>query len=331
MRLFRFMALLAFLPLVGVSQPIETPSPDRISIAVVPKGTNEEVWRAIHAGAIKARNELKEEGIELEILWKDSSSILRREQEIQVVDTYTGQRLSGILVASLDREKLEEPVRVDAVSKLPTVFINAALDADQAISYVATDNFNAGVAGADRIAQLIDEVGNVIVFRDKIGDINAEAHEAGFIERIKLKYPSIRLISMDRHAGTTYEGAYDASEYLLNRYGRRVNAVYASSELGTRSMLTALRDFQLAGQVYLVGSGADEQVVSAIRSGEVHGVIVSNPFRMGYLGVTTLVDHIQGRTIPTVVDSEITMITLGNLDTDEIVELLNPPISDYLD
>ena len=116
MRLFRFMALLAFLPLVGVSQPIETPSPDRISIAVVPKGTNEEVWRAIHAGAIKARNELKEEGIELEILWKDSSSILRREQEIQVVDTYTGQRLSGILVASLDREKLEEPVRVDAVS-----------------------------------------------------------------------------------------------------------------------------------------------------------------------------------------------------------------------
>lgn len=331
MRLLLLFALLASAPLSGLIAQSPVESPEKISIAVLPKGANEDFWQAIHAGAIKARNELREEGIEVDVLWKDNSAEKSRDQEIQIVDTFTGQRLSGIIVASIDEDELDQPVRIDTVNNLPKIYIGSALSANQLISYVATDNFNVGVAGADRVAQLIDNVGNVIVLRDTDGDSNAEAREAGFIERIKLEYPSIRLISIDRHAGGTYQGAYEASEYLLNRYGRRVNAIYASSELGTSAMLAALRDFEIAGQVFLVGTGSGDETIEAIRSGDVHGIIVSNPFRMGYLGVTNLVDHIQGRNIPTIVDSGITVVTLGNLDSDEVVELLNPPIGELVE
>lgn len=303
--------------------------PREISIAVVPKGTNKERWQAIHSGAMKASKELANEGLVVNILWKGNLDPDRNEQ-IQVVDTFTGQRLSGILVASLDQDQFTGQVHLDASSDLPMIYIDDGLDADRAISYVATDNFQGGAIAADRIAQLMEGVGNLIVVRHEQGDTNTEAREAGFIERIKSRYPSIRLISMDQHASDDAEKAYGVSEYLLNRYGRRLNAVFASSASGTDSMLAALRSFNLTEQVHLVGYEASVASLEAIRSGEIKGLVVSNPYRMGYLGVTTLVDHIQGGNIPTIVDTGVTLVTQSNIDSSEVQEALGFEQSEVL-
>ena len=211
---------------------------------------------------------------------------------------------------------------VDSNSNLPMIHIDAALDADRPISYVATDNFQGGALAADRIGQLLEGVGNVIVLRYRQGDSNTEAREAGFIERVRTRYPSIRLISIDQYSSSEAGAAYGASEYLLNRYGRRVNAVFASSSTGTDAMLSALRSFELSEQVFLVGYEASADSLQAIESGEIQGLVVSNPYRMGYLGVTTLVDHIQGGNIPTIVDTGVTLVTRANIDSSEVKEAL---------
>ena len=292
-----------------------------ISIAVVPKGTDRERWEAIHAGAMKASEELAQEGLVVNILWKGETD-LGRDEQIQVVDTFTGQRLNGILVASLDETRFAGRTMVDSNSNLPMIHIDAALDADRPISYVATDNFQGGALAADRIGQLLEGVGNVIVLRYRQGDSNTEAREAGFIERVRTRYPSIRLISIDQYSSSEAGAAYGASEYLLNRYGRRVNAVFASSSTGTDAMLSALRSFELSEQVFLVGYEASADSLQAIESGEIQGLVVSNPYRMGYLGVTTLVDHIQGGNIPTIVDTGVTLVTRANIDSSEVKEAL---------
>ena len=43
---------------------------------------------------------------------------------------------------------------------------------------------------------------------------------------------------------------------------------------------------------------------------------------MGYLAVTTLVDHIQGGNMPTIVDTGITLVTMANIESDEVKEAL---------
>ena len=43
---------------------------------------------------------------------------------------------------------------------------------------------------------------------------------------------------------------------------------------------------------------------------------------MGYLGVTTLVDNIQGGNIPTIVDTGVTLVTQSNIDSSEVREAL---------
>ncbi len=238
--------------LLGFSLGIGQEASSEYRIAVVPKGTDRDRWQAIHAGALKASEELAAEGVQVEILWK-GETVSRSDKQIQVVDTFTGQRLSGILVASIDETHLSGNIRIDRNSDLPLVYIDSGLDADRPLSYVATDNFQGGAIAADRIGQLTEGVGNVILLRHRQGDTNSEAREAGFIEKIKSEYPSIRMISIDQYAGDSMSQADTAAEYLLNRYGRRVNAVFASSASGADAMLNALRNFNLAGQVYLVG------------------------------------------------------------------------------
>jgi len=325
----KLFAALAFflvsLGLCGVSLAQE-----KINLAVVPKGAKQEVWKAIHAGAVKAQQELSANGLDVKLIWKDGAGDLARAEQIQVVDTFTGQRLSGVLVVSMDDRVIAQARNTVSENGVPMARLETVLDSDQAISYVATDNFQAGVLAADRLAQLIDGEGNLILFRDHQGETNSEAKEAGFLDRIKTEYPSIRLISIEQHAGESLQSGYLAAEYLLNRYGRRVNGIYASSELGSRAMTTALRDFSLTPQVFLVGTGASKENLEAVRNGTMNGMIFSDPFRMGYVGVTTLVDHLQGRNIPTVVDTGVMMVTQANIDSDEIVSALNPPISDYV-
>jgi len=43
-------------------------SEGKYRIAVIPKGTTHVFWKSIHAGAIKAEQELKDSGLEVEII-----------------------------------------------------------------------------------------------------------------------------------------------------------------------------------------------------------------------------------------------------------------------
>ena len=40
------------------------------TIAVIPKGTTHEFWKAINAGAFKARDELNAKGVKVNVIWK---------------------------------------------------------------------------------------------------------------------------------------------------------------------------------------------------------------------------------------------------------------------
>jgi ribose transport system substrate-binding protein len=95
-------------------------------------------------------------------------------------------------------------------------------------------------------------------------------------------------------------------------------------------MLLALQDIGRAGKIRLVGFDAGQTLVEALRAGQLDGLVVQNPMRMGYLGVKTMVDHLNGRPVERRVDTGVTLVTPQNLDAPDVKELLNPPLDRYL-
>jgi len=95
-------------------------------------------------------------------------------------------------------------------------------------------------------------------------------------------------------------------------------------------MLSALQDGGKAGKVMFVGFDATQMFVDAMKSKQLHGIVVQNPFNMGYLGVRTMVENLRGRSVEKRIDTGVAMITPENLDTPESQTLLHPPLEQYL-
>lgn len=301
------------------------------TIAVIPKGTTHEFWKSINAGAIKAQRELNDRGIKVQIIWKGPLREDDRDQQIQVVENFVTKRVDGIVLAPLDSKALVAPVALATRARIPVVVIDSGLKSDKHISYIATDNFKGGQMAARRLGELLGGRGNVILLRYQVGSASTEEREAGFLDVIKREFPSLKLISADQYAGPTRESGYQASQNLLNRYGREVHGVFCPCEPPTVAMAKALRDFGLAGgKVKMVGFDSGSQSVEDLKRGDVQGLVVQDPIRMGYLGVLTLVDHLQGKKVEKVIDTGVRLATPENMEQPDIKQLLYPPLDQYL-
>jgi ribose transport system substrate-binding protein len=292
---------------------------------VIPKGTTHEFWKSIHAGALKAAGELSRDGRTVEIIWKGPLREDDREQQVQVVESFTSQGVDGIVLAPLDANALVRPVEEARRLKIPTVIFDSGLASKEIVSYVSTDNFKGGELAAERLGSLLGGKGKALLLRYQEGSASTEERERGFETKLKSAHPGVQLVSSDQYSGPTRDTAKRASENLLNRFGAQVQGIFTPNESSSMGMLLALQDEGRAGKLPFVGFDASPAFVEAMRKGQMHGIVLQNPYNMGYLALKTMVEHLEGKQVPKVVDTGVELITPDNLDAPRSQELLNPP------
>jgi len=299
------------------------------TVAVIPQGTTHEYWKSIHAGAVKAARDYAAQHVDVNVIWKGPLREDDREQQVQVVEGFLTQRVSGIVLAPFDKNALARPVEEAARAGIPTVVIDSALESAAPISFVASDNHHGGELAGEEMSRLLGGKGKVLLLRYQEGVFSTEQREKGFVDAIA-KHPGIQLISSNQYAGATRDTAKGAMENLLNRYGGEIDGLFTPNESSTAGALLALEDAGKAGKIRFLGFDSSEIFVKAMREKKLDGVVVQNPFRMGELGVKTLVDHLRGRPVDKRIDTGVTLITPANLDTPASQQLLHPPLEQYL-
>ncbi|MCB9767454.1 MAG: substrate-binding domain-containing protein [Candidatus Omnitrophica bacterium] len=301
---------------------------EKLRIAVIPKGTTHEFWKSIHAGAIKASREL-----DVEVIWKGPLKEDDREQQINVVQGFIATGVDGIVLAPLDAAALVRPVRDATKAGIPVVLIDSGLEAEAGtdyVSFVATDNYEGGALGARRLGELLDGKGNVILLRYQEGSASTDKRETGFLDTLKKEFPDINILSDNQYAGATTETGMQAAQRLLGQFSD-IQGFYAPNESSTFGALRALEEDGRAGKVKFVGFDSSEKLVEAMRAGEINGLTLQNPFKMGYLGVKTMVAHLKGEPVEPRIDTGVVMVTPDNMDDPEVKSVLLPDLSEYLE
>jgi ribose transport system substrate-binding protein len=312
------------------AKPDAKPVAKSYTIAVIPKGTTHEFWKSIHAGAVKAQQELAASNVTVDVIWKGPFREDDRDQQIQVVENFTSRRVSGIVLAPLDSQAMVNPVTTAVQSGIPVIVMDSGLKSDNYISFVATDNFKGGQLAGQFMGQLLNGKGNVILLRYAVGSASTEEREKGFLDAVG-KLPGIKLISSDQYSGATVETGYQASQNLLNRFGGEVDGIFCVNEPATIAMTKALRDIGKAGgKVKMVGFDAGSKSVLDMQNGDVQGLVVQNPMLMGYLSVMTMVKHLQGEKVEKRIDTGVVLVTPDKMEQPEIKDLLHPPLEKYL-
>src|SRR5437588_11881771 len=326
----RAFLLLLFASLLGGCNKSANNAEKSFTIAVIPQGSTHEFWKSIHAGAMKASQDYAAQKINVTIIWKGPMREDDREQQVQVVEGFLAQGISGIVLAPLDNRALVRPVEEAQRAGVSTVIIDSGLESDVPISFVATDNRKGGRLAADRLGEVLGGRGKALLLRYAEGSASTTEREAGFLEELRSRYTRAVLVPTDQYAGPTREAAKQASENLLNRYGAVLQGIFTPNESSTIGMLLALQDIGKAGKVRFVGFDASAILVDAIRNRQLDGVVVQNPMRMGYLGVTAMVDHLRGKPVERRIDTGDMLVTAANLDSASTQALIHPPIARYL-
>jgi ribose transport system substrate-binding protein len=295
------------------------------AIAGIPQGSLHKYWKTIHAGAQKSVRDLEGQGIRVELAWNAPMREDDRDEQKKIVAGFLKKGIDGIMLAPFDSKSLVPAVEEAAVKGIPTVVIDSALDSGKIVSFVATDNRKGGALGAERMGGLLYGKGKVLVLRYQRGSASTEQREEGFMERLQHMYPGISIISPDQYAGATRDTAKQASEALLGNYAKELQGVFTPNESSTAGMLMAMQAQKLSGKIALVGFDASDMYVDAMRYKQIQGLVVQDPFRMGELGVKTLVDHLRGEPVPKRQVTMAAMATPENMDKPEMQILLHPP------
>jgi len=306
---------------------------EKYRIAVIPKGTTHVFWKSIHAGAVKAERELKDLGVE--VIWKGPLKEDDRESQIRVVEDFVTRGVSAIVLAPLDDTALRMPVQDAVNNSIPVVIIDSGLKSDDYVSFVSTDNYIGGRKGGEHLAKILGGKGKVIMLRYQEGSASTMNREQGFLDALKEKYPEIEVVSANQYGGATTESAYLASENLLAPLraadgGLTIDGIFCPNESTTFGMLRALQDSGLAGKVKYVGFDSSDRLVQALKEGQLHGLVLQDPVKMGYLGVKTVVEHLTGKQVPKRIDTGSAVATPENMNDPKIRELLEPDYKKWL-
>jgi len=290
----------------------------QIEIGVIPKGTTHEFWKSIHAGAQQAATE---SGVE--ILWKGPQKEDDRAQQITVVEDFISRGVDGIVLAPLDDRALMRPVQDATREKIPVVIIDSALQGEDFISFVATDNYLGGVLAGRRMGELLQGKGNIFMIRYQAGSASTTKREAGFQDTMKEEFPEVNFLVQKQYAGSTTETAYQLAENLLNRFPD-VDGIFCPNESSTFGTLRALQESGKAGKIIFIGFDSSPKLVQGLHDGHIQGLVLQDPVKMGYLGVRQMVLHLKGEQIENRIDTGVYMVTKENMEEPQMKSLLKP-------
>ncbi|MEX0600631.1 MAG: substrate-binding domain-containing protein, partial [Rhodothermales bacterium] len=186
-----------------------------------------------------------------------------------------------------------------------------------------------GRMGGRYLAELIGGEGNVVMLRYQEGSASTTNREEGFLSALEEYAPEAELLVSNMYAGATMERALQVSQNILNRFSE-IDGIWTPNESSTQGMLRALQTSGRAGEIEMVGFDVNETLLSALREGTLDGLVVQDPFAMGYEGVAAAVAAVRGEAVEDRVDTRSVLVTRENIDDPDIQELLHPDLDRWL-
>ena len=288
-----------------------------VRIAVIPKGATHNFWMAIRKGAEKAAAE-----VDAEIVWSPPEHEGDRERQIQILEDILVENVAGIVLAPNDDNALVPIVERIYDRQIPCVIIDSWINTKKFHSFAATDNFKGGVIAAQHMGKILNGKGNIIVIRYAQGSASTEKRENGFIQTIEKEFPNIKILDT-KYGMETVDTAIQATEDLMTK-NPNIDGLYACNETTSHGALKVLQDKGLAGKVKMVGFDFNEVLQDGLEQGHVSGLVVQNPFRMGYLGVKTVMAIRENKSVEEYIDTGVHLVTRENFWDTDIQAILFP-------
>jgi ribose transport system substrate-binding protein len=223
-------------------------------------------------------------------------------------------------MAACDADALVPVIAKAQRAGIPVVVVDSGVNSDLPVSTVATDNIEGAKRAARILSELVGGNGKVACIPMVPGAATSIQREKGFRDEL-MNHPGLDLVAV-QYSQSDMAKAMAVTEDILTA-NPDLAGIYAASEPGAIGVARALVGRGLVGKVKLVAFDSAPNQIQALKDGSINALIVQDPFRMGYEGVKTAVDVLNGKTPPKHIDTGVTVVTRENLNDPIVQKLLN--------
>ncbi|MCC7500010.1 MAG: substrate-binding domain-containing protein [Bryobacterales bacterium] len=284
-------------------------------IGVVPKSTSNIFWVTVEAGARRAGSDL---GADIE--WNGAQSESDITRQIQIIDSMIVRRLDAIAVAASERKALAQVLDRAAAARIPITVFDSGVDSQNYLTFVSTNNYEAGRMAAERMASLLGGKGKIGVLLHAPGSFSTMDRERGFADALREKHPGLRIVA-SQYGLADRAKAVASAENILTAHPD-LDGFFASSEPSASGVSLALAARGLGGKVKFVAFDSSDTMIADLRRGLISATVVQDPFRIGYEAVRTLSEKLRGGTPPKRIDLDARVISKDDLTRPDIIKLL---------
>lgn len=321
------------------------------TISLIGRGKKSAYWSAVKEGAQKAVDELNEalgyKGNDKIVLsYSAPSSETDVDEQVNILDEELDRYPVAVGIALIDATSSEVQFDLAAENGVPIVAFDSGTDYKDVMCTVDTDNEDAGKTAADKLCDMINDEGEVLAFVQDSTSTSAAEREKGFVEAIEEEHSNVsvanvyhmddlesikRQIAAER-AGTEAESEEvtamaetltdkDVIAYLLEKH-KNVRGIYTTSESVAEAVIEGMDGTGHADEYKLVSFDGGEAQLERLASGKISGLIVQNPYGIGYATVIACARAVMGEGNEAVVDTGFTWVTEKNMDETAIQNMM---------
>ena len=325
-------------------------------ISIIGKTEGGQYWEEVKEGAQQAVADINAElGYEGEdrvrVTYSGPAESDNVDEQVNILDEELARYPVALGIAITDAQACDVQFDLAAESDIPVVAFDSGSDYQGLMATVATDNPTAAAYAADQMAELTGGSGQIAVFAQDSKSQSALQRVNGFVSRLQQQYPDIQVISvyyMDQleamgqivadeiNAGTYQRPGADSEmeqevtaeniteedvmDYIFAKYPE-IKGCYGTSGEAVE-LITGTLDRLEKEDMAVLGFDADEEEVTAMEEGKIDGLVVQNPFGMGYAAVIASARAACDLNNEAYVNTGYVWMTPDNMDSEEIQAML---------
>lgn len=309
-------------------------------ISIIGKGEDGQFWKEVRKGAEQAAADINEElgykgKDQIKVTYSGPSEENNVDEQVNILDEELARYPVAVSISIVDTQACSVQFDLAGEGDIPVVAFDSGSDYPGLSATVSTNNGQSARAAADRLAELMGDTGEVIVLVQDSQSQSAAERERGFAEVLAAEHPNMTIVEtyhMDgleemqsliaEETGKAVEDITqdDVLDYLLEKHPE-VRGCYATNSDTVKLALGAL-ERQSMSNLFIVGYDADEEEIKALQDGKLDGLIVQNPFGMGYASVIAAARASLSMGNEAFVDTGYTWVTKENLESAQVQKML---------
>jgi ribose transport system substrate-binding protein len=295
---------------------IPTPEQER-NITVILKEHNirSDFWQTVSAGAQAAA---KEAGAGITITGPLQETDI--ETQIQLLEEVLGQKQQAVVIAPINDDRVTAELKKVQEANIPLVIIDTPVSLKSAAPFVSNDHTAAGVqAGKVTLTQTGNNPKSVIIGDFVTSGVSVEREKG--VRTALLPYSGS--VYGTYYCSDSEERAFLIAKTIMKDHND-LNAIIALNESAALGAANAIKDANKTGLVKLIGFDTSNYEIRLLEEETLNATVVQQPFNIGYLGVQTALDLLEGKKVRPMTYTNSIVVTKENMYSPENQKLLFP-------